>query len=93
MGEAGVGEAPVFVGEHPLAVLAFVGLPVAAPATQALGLELVAQARVEGGAHRAARVLLVSPQVQLGLEELVTHVAAECGLLCKRRGSGRKGGP
>lgn len=91
-GRTGLGEAPVFVGEHPLAVLAFVGLPVTAPAAQALGLELVAQARVEGGAHRAARVLLVSPQVQLRLEELVTHVTAECGLLCKRQGPGGEGG-
>lgn len=68
--------APALAGEHPLTVLALVGLP-AAPAAQALE---------QRGPHRATRVLLVAPQVQLGLEELVAQLAAERGLLWKREG-------
>lgn len=80
-GLGGVGAAPVLAGEHPLAVLALVGL-LATPAAEPLRLELVAQALIERGPHGAARVLLVAPQVRLGLEELVAGVTAERGLLC-----------
>lgn len=74
---------PVLVGEHSLAVLALVGLPIAATAAETLRLEAVAQVLVECGPSRAARVLLVASKVQLALEELVTLVTAKCGLLCK----------
>lgn len=78
----GAGEAaPVFVGEHPFAVLALMGL-LTAPAAEPLRLELLAQALIERGPHGAACILPVAPQVQLGLEELVTGVTAERGLLC-----------
>lgn len=70
---------PVFVGEHPLAVLALIDLPIA----ESLLLDVLAQALVEG-AHGAAGVLLVPPQVQLGLEELVAVLAAKRGLFCNR---------
>lgn len=84
--------APVLVREGPLTVLALEGPPVAGPAAQALGLELLGQARVEGGPHWATCILLVPPQVQLGWEELVTHFTAKRGLLCKRENSQEVGG-
>lgn len=80
-----IGPAPVFVGEHPLTVLALVCLPVAGRA-EALRLEVLPQALIEWGPCRAARILLVAPQVQLALEELITLVAAERGVLCKTEG-------
>lgn len=41
-------EAPVFVGEHPLAVLALMCLPIAAP-DEALRLEFLPKALIEWG--------------------------------------------
>lgn len=83
--------APVLVGEHPLAVLALVSMPVAGPNAEALGLKLVPQALVQRSPRGAARILLVAPQVQLALEELITFVTAERGLLCKTE-NGEVGG-
>lgn len=60
-------------------------LPIAAPA-EALGLEVLPEALVEWGPSRAAGILLVAPQVQLALEELIALLAAESGVLCKTKG-------
>lgn len=77
--------APVFVGEHPLAVLALMRLPIAGP-TKALRLELLPEALEERAPGRVACILLVAPQVQPALEEFVTLITAERGVLCKTEG-------
>lgn len=68
---------PVFIGEHPLAVFALIDLSIA----KTFLLDLVTQALVEG-ADSAASVLLVAPQVELGLEQFIAVLAAERVLFC-----------
>lgn len=61
------------------------GLPITAP-TEALRFEVLPKALVERGPRRAAGILLVAPQIQLALEELITVLTAEGGVLCKTKG-------